>query len=128
MPAYLTLGATDDVVSNPAATAVFEANRARNAIWALAVEPGAGHFELSDASRNLTIGWMVTILELRLPLTPGTALTDIPEVSGWLGNRTTFEIAPYADYADNKLEASWLPSQGTAQAWKLFVTPRPPDP
>ena len=72
---------------------------------------------------------MDTILGLRLPQ-PGApgALRSIDQASGWLGNQTTFAIAPYANYADNKLDASWFPSQGTAQAWQAFVTPVPVTP
>jgi hypothetical protein len=74
---------------------------------------------------------MNTILALRLPptVTPGApvALRSIDEASGWLGHRTTFAIATYADYADNKLDASWFPSQGIAQAWQRFGAAPPPE-
>jgi hypothetical protein len=50
-------------------------------------------------------------------------LESITEASGWLGNRTSFAIAAYSAYVGNKLDASWFPSQETAQSWEGFVTP-----
>jgi hypothetical protein len=44
-----------------------------------------------------------------------------PTVPGWLGNRSTGAIAGFACYSDNKLLASWLPSEQTARDWQAMV-------
>lgn len=128
VPGYVVLAELDDVVDNQALTEFFVENRAEGALWSFAVEPGATHGPTSPALRTLLQNWMDMVLELRLPppVTAGTpvALRSIDEASGWLGHRTTYAIASYTGYADNKLEASWFPSQGTAEAWQGFVMGR----
>ncbi len=121
VPAYVLLAELDEVVPNAPLTAFFATNRAEGALWAYAIEPGTTHYESTPAAQSVIAQWMNTILGLRLP---PTVTPD--EASGWLGNVTTFAIAAYADYADDRLAASWFPSQGTAQAWHAFVT-MPPD-
>ena len=131
VPGYVLLAELDQIVDNNALTAFFAANRREGAIWSFAVEPGATHETTSSRARALMVDWMNTIFGLRLPPTvaPGVpvVLRSIDEASGWLGHRTSFAIAPYADYADDRLDASWLPSQGTAQTWHGFVTTPPTD-
>jgi dienelactone hydrolase len=127
VPGYVLLAEFDSVVSNPDLISFFASNRAEGARWSFAIEPGATHDTTSNRSRSLTVGWMNAIVGLRLPpsTTPGAPvdLNPIAETSGWLGNLTTFAIAAYADYTDNPLEASWFPSQQTAQFWQGFVMP-----
>jgi len=124
VPTYMVLAELDAVVSNPALTAAFEGNRAAGALWALAMERGVPHHSLSPLQREVTLSWMSTILEHRLPYEPGwDPLHGYLETAGWLGNRTTGRAAPWATYAGNRALASWLPSERTATEWETFVAP-----
>ncbi len=124
VPAYLFLGESDTPVpANHGLTRVFETNRAAGALWAVAVDPGAGH---TPVDVNLVGNWMSAVLEARLPAAPPpgspVALNALGENSGWLGNRQTFEIAPFDQYGGDPLQASWLPMMQTAQDWHALVS------
>ena len=119
VPAYLFIGQDDRDDNNENIEDFFVQNRADAALWAVAVEPGSGHYYVADVA--LQIEWMETVLRRRLPETPGPLL-PLDEADGWLGNRTTHVIAPYACYEGDKLAASWLPSEQTARDWQHFVS------
>jgi hypothetical protein len=123
VPGFIKLAELDDVVDNATTTEQFLTNRAAGAIWGLAVEHDVSHEILTDEARMVMVNWMATVAGLRLPASPGGALRSVDESSGWLGNRTTYEIAPYASYGGDPLEASWLLTAATAAEWKELVTP-----
>lgn len=126
VPGYFIFGEADMVLPAAAAqmTSLFQQHRANGAVWALAVEPGAGHDLVAD--HNLLFNWMEEVLTRRLPATtpPGTPvqLRALDAGSGWLGNRTTRAIAASACYSGDKLSASWLPSEQTARDWQTMVS------
>jgi hypothetical protein len=128
VPGYFIFGELDTVL--PAAGAYmtdrFAQHRASGAVWALAVERGAGHDHVADHS--LLFNWMDEVVRRRLPatITPGTAvqLRAIPAGSGWLGDRSSLAIAEDACYTGDKLIASWLPSEQTARDWQAMVSAR----
>lgn len=128
VPGYFIYGELDPVLPGAAAqmTALFERHRANGAIWALAVEPGAGHTAVADHS--LLFNWMGEVIRRRVPatITPGTPVTLLPitAASGWLGNWTSRAIGEYACYNGDKLTASWLPSEQTARDWQAMVSSR----
>lgn len=128
VPGFLVIGGADTENRCLNLTALFENNRPAGALWALAVEPGAGHTRVLDA--NLQFHWMDTVLESRLPATaaPGApvVLRTIPEESGWLGDRETAAVAPFHAYDKDKTQASWLPSAQVAADWSAFVSPGRP--
>ena len=122
VPTYVVLAELDASVDNTAITATFEANRAAGALWGLAMEPGVIHHSLSAVQREVTIGWMSTILDRRLaPHQWSGPLRSLAETHGWLGNRDTREAAPWAAYTGNRTTASWLPSERTAREWEALV-------
>jgi hypothetical protein len=121
VPTYMVLAELDAFVDNAALTAAFEGKRGAGALWALAKEPGVPHHSLTPAQRQVTINWISTILELRLPATSSDPLREIAETSGWLGNRATGAAAPWATYPGDRASASWLPSETTAREWETFV-------
>ena len=45
------------------------------------------------------------------------------ETSGWLGDQTTLEIAPWATFSGDPTAASWLLSPSVASSWKALGTP-----
>lgn len=126
VPGLVQLAELDQAVGTTAQTMFFEENRAEGALWALAVERGAGHTALSVEARTMLLQWMDVVLGRRLPAEPpsgaAVVLPALDEASGWLGDRTSYEIAAYADYVGDKRQASWLPSMAAAQVWKAFVS------
>ena len=128
VPGYFFVAETDPVVPTSRAiiTQQFEQNRAKGAVWSLAIEPGGSHEATADQA--LLFNWMPDVITRRLPATttPGTAVTLVPvdAASGWLGNRTSFAIAPDRCYGSDKLKASWLPSEQTARDWQAMVSSR----
>ena len=123
VPTYMNLAANDEVVSNEGTIFAFQTNRALGALWGIAVEPEIGHGQLTDESQAVATNWLRVMVGLRLPAAAGGALRNVTEDSGWLGNRATYEVAPFASYAGDPLVASWLPTQATAQEWRDLVTP-----
>ena len=128
VPGVLVIGGADTQGRCLNLTALFENNRPAGALWALAVEPGAGHTRVLDS--NLQFHWMNAVLEARLPAatTPGAPviLRSISEESGWLGDRETAAVAQFGNYDPDKARASWLPSAQVAADWSAFVSPGRP--
>lgn len=124
VPGYLFIGSEDAPNRALNITDVFEENRTQGALWALTIEQGAGHTPIDD--QTLLFNWMDAVLEARLPETPppgeAVVLRPIDEATGWLGNRSSFEIADYAGYDADRLQASWLPSMQTALDWQAFAS------
>ena len=126
VPTYMVLAELDAFVNNPALTAAFESNRSAGALWALALERGVPHHSLSPLQRQVTINWINTILEHQLPYEPGwDPLHGFAETSGWLGNRSTGDAAPWVTYTEDRSLASWLPTRETAEDWEGFVAGTP---
>ncbi len=121
VPAYMVLAELDAFVDSTGLVAAFVASRGAGALWGLAKELAVPHHSLSPLQRQVTIDWMSTILELRLPATPSEPLSEIAETSGWLGDRATGEAAPWVGYAGDRALASWIPSESTAGEWETLV-------
>ena len=117
VPAFLMQAELDAVADNAAIQGIFADNRTRGARWALAVEPGVGHGTATDAGNAAGLGWISAVLA-RLPATAGAPLVDFAESAGWLGDGTTLQIAPWADYTGNRAAASWHLSEHAALIWK----------
>ena len=124
VPTFVMQAELDIVRVNTAVQATFADNRSRGGLWALSVEPGVEHEEASSRGNGAAIGWIGNALALRLSATPGEPLIPLDQVSGWLGNQATLEIAPWSDYPGDRSTASWLPSETAATSWKLLGTPK----
>ena len=126
VPGYFIFGELDTVLPTAGAymTALFAQHRANGALWALAVERGAGHEHVGD--HNLLFNWMGDVITRRLPatITPGAPVQLRPVVSatGWLGDGSSSVIAEFGCYNGDKLSASWLPSEGAARNWQTMVS------
>ncbi|HUF35091.1 MAG TPA: carboxypeptidase-like regulatory domain-containing protein [Gemmatimonadales bacterium] len=123
VPTFVMQAELDEVVDNTRVRTTFSGNRSRGGLWALAVEPAVGHRVASTLGNGVAISWITTALELRLPTTSGEPLIALDEPSGWLGNPTTLEIAPWAEYPGDRSAASWLLSESAATSWKDLGTP-----
>ncbi len=121
VPGFFKLAELDEVADNRTITQTILANRSDGAIWELAVEPQLTHEYLTDNTRNTLVSWMKAVAGLRLPAAVSGSLRSVDASSGWVGNLTTYEIAPYASYVGDPLEASWLPTANTALQWQDLV-------
>jgi hypothetical protein len=123
VPTFVMQAELDQVVSNTTVRTTFSGNRSGGGLWALAVEPGVGHHVATSRGNTAAISWITTALTLRLPATPGDPLIALAQPGGWLGDQTTLEIAPWADYLGDRAAASWLLSESAATSWKDLGTP-----
>jgi hypothetical protein len=123
VPTFVMQAELDEVVDNAAVRTTFSGNRAYGGLWALAVEPGVGYHVATNRGNGAASGWISNALALRLPATPGDPPIGLDQPAGWLGNQTTLEIAPWADYPGDRPTASWLLSQSAATSWKSLGTP-----
>ena len=118
VPGYFLIGALDEQYRRDNITGEFEAGRAAGARWAISIDP-FHHGPILDF--DLMFDWIDAILEARLPPSPGAPLRAMAEADGWLGNRSTGAISPYACYGATRSSASWLPSQETALDWQRMA-------
>ena len=123
IPMFVMLAEIDEPAVNSAVQSTFLENRARGGLWSLAIEPGVAHAVATDRGNAANIGWIATALALRLPAIPGNPLIALAEPTGWLGNQSTRDIAPWADYQGDRAAASWLLSQSAALTWKDLGSP-----
>jgi hypothetical protein len=123
LPALLIIAGADDPQLNSFNRGVYSAHRDAGGLWAFAEEPGAPHLSLSTSAQDLYLAWIASVLEQRLPATPGGQLRTIDEESGWLGNLATFDIASWADYGGERSMAAWLPSEVAATRWRTVARP-----
>lgn len=100
-------------------TKLFDANRERQAPWALCREPG-GHG--IGKSRDVAEVFFKSAVAARLPKSGlDRGIQDIEQEAGWLGNNATGEIAPFDSFPGDADEASWFPDEGTAKAWQTAL-------
>jgi pimeloyl-ACP methyl ester carboxylesterase len=118
VPGYFLIGRFDAPHRSENITGVFQAGRAAGAPWALSIDE-LGHDPMADLDQMFA--WIDAVLTARLPATAGAPLRAMTETAGWLGNRTTGAIAPYACYGATRSSASWLPSRETALGWQRMA-------
>jgi pimeloyl-ACP methyl ester carboxylesterase len=118
VPGYFLIGGADTQARRENITAVFEAGRAAGAPWALSID-ALGHDPMADM--DLMFDWIDAVLTARLPETAGGPLRAVTETDGWLGDRSTGAISPYACYGSGRSAASWLPSRETALHWQRMA-------
>ena len=125
VPGHFLIGAMDAPYRRENITAVFEAGRAVEAPWAVSVD-AFQHGPVVDF--DLLFDWVDTVLAARLPGAAGAPLQAVKMTNGWLGDRRSGAISPYACFSSTPSGASWLPSVETALDWQrmaggTFVVP-----
>ena len=118
VPGYFLIGNLDEQYRRENITGVFEAGRAAGAPWAISIDP-LHHNPIMDF--DLLFAWIDAVLTARLPATAGAPLRSVTENVGWLGNRSSGAIAPFACYDATRSSASWLPSQTAALNWQRMA-------
>jgi pimeloyl-ACP methyl ester carboxylesterase len=111
----------------------FANGRAKGAFWAHAINPNPiwvtaptaysadveGH--APHDMRMIAIPWIEAGLTARLPLIDGSPLRPMDTSGAWLGDKTSFAIAPEASFSGNKLAACWFPNQDFAKKWAEYM-------
>ncbi len=118
VPGHFLIGQVDAPHRRENITAVFEAGRAAEAPWAVSIDPFQ-HGPIVDF--DLLFDWIDAVLAARLPLTPGAPLRAVTVTDGWLGDRSSGAISPYACFSSTRSSASWLPSEETALDWQRMA-------
>lgn len=52
---------------------------------------------------------------------PAAKLYKIDPQTGWLGDRDSYEVAPYREFKGNRAKAIWLPDEASAIAWQTYL-------
>jgi ankyrin repeat protein len=123
IPALLVAGGKDQQAGTEDAETFWKRGRSSSAPWTFAIEPEAPHAseEMFESSQDvMMIPWIASVLRQRLAL-DSTQLLRVDDTSGWLGNNRSGEIGPYAGFAGQAQEASWLPDERTARGWQSVL-------
>jgi pimeloyl-ACP methyl ester carboxylesterase len=118
VPGFFLIGRLDEPHRTANITPVFEAGRAAGAPWSLSID-AFGHGPIVDLP--LMFDWIDAVLTARLPATAGAPLRAMTETAGWLGNRSTGAVSPFACYGAARSSASWLPSREAALGWQRMA-------
>jgi pimeloyl-ACP methyl ester carboxylesterase len=118
VPGHFLIGKVDEQYRRENITAVFEGGRAAGAPWAVSTDPFQ-HGPIVDF--DLMFDWIDAVLAARLPLAPGGPLRAITVTDGWLGDRSSGAISPYACFSSVRSTASWLPSREAALDWQRMA-------
>ena len=109
VPTFMVLAELDAFVDNAALTAAFESNRRAGAFWALAEEDGVPHHSLSLTQRLMTLAWIGSVLDVRMPANGFAPPRDLAETDGWLGDPSTGDVSPWASYPGDRASAAGSP-------------------
>ncbi len=123
VPILCCIGKTDNPDWVETATKFYEQGRQGRAVWTLALHPSEGHGD--GATKPLAIAFLDEIIALRLgPPSPFSSSTPkkLTVSSGWLGDPASLETAAAATFKGKKREATWLPGEATAAAWKAYLS------
>jgi hypothetical protein len=150
IPGIVLSGENDKSYFSDQLTTVKKLRKENHARMHMIVEPGGGHWgEGSRGTKTLPIvmAFIRTAYHLRVPADADPSkgpprLIDAAEEKGWLGKNLDgvrvrdqkfqwswekpvvvgqlLEIAPYEQFAGDKSEASWLPTEEYARKWREF--------
>lgn len=127
VPGFLFVGEKDLQSRIETITGLFAVNRRGGAVWALVVEPGAGH--VVGQSRDLGALLFEEVLPIRLggAKPSGNELTPLGSVaggSGFVGDLKNGTVQPAASPGTPSAPNAWLPTERLAKAWQAVVSPR----
>jgi Poly(3-hydroxybutyrate) depolymerase len=124
VPILACIGKNDKPDWVATATKNYEAGRQGRAVWALALNPGEGHE--TGATKPLAVTFLDEVITLRLGPPDNMGSSGGPKKlsvsSGWLGDPSTLETAPASSFRGKKRDATWLPGELTAAAWKSYLS------
>ncbi len=122
VPGMLFVGGQDMWSRTAVITGLFAVNRRAGALWALAVEPSAGH--IYGKSRDVAMLFFEDVLALRLDRArPGT-MRAMAEPDGFVGDLEAKTFARAAGGPVNERTA-WLAGEHVARGWQAMMTGQP---
>ncbi|HYN07719.1 MAG TPA: hypothetical protein VES67_10035 [Vicinamibacterales bacterium] len=124
VPGFLFVGEKDLQSRIETITGLFAVNRRGGAIWALVVEPGAGH--VVGQSKDLGALLFEEALTLRLGAagTEPAALKSIAGAPGFVGDLKAGTFQPAPTPGTPAATNAWLPTERLAKAWQAVVAAR----
>jgi hypothetical protein len=128
IPILCCIGKNDKAEWVETACRNYEQGKQQRADWTLALHPTEGHE--GGATKPLAVAFLDEVITARLgppsaALSSGSPLKNLTSSAGWLGDPSTLEAAAYSGFQGKKREATWLPGEATAAAWKAYLTPSP---
>jgi hypothetical protein len=123
VPALLLTAGHDAPATIDAAETLWKTGRSMGAPWTLAMLPDAAHGSEEDlkSASPVMLSWMTAVIRQRTS-PGGGALRPVADPA-WLGDLRTREVAPETTFGGSKLDATWLPDEATARAWRVAVGP-----
>jgi poly(3-hydroxybutyrate) depolymerase len=121
VPGILFTGGKDLEFRTQTITGLFAVNRRAGALWALAEEPSAAH--VVGRSRDVALALFEDELALRGG--GGSALKDVNEKSGFLGDIKAKTYQPLGEDKVPNYPTAWLPTARVAERWQWLVTEKP---
>jgi pimeloyl-ACP methyl ester carboxylesterase len=121
IPALLFAGRNDDTVDEEEVEDLWRSGRSRNAPWTFVLRSDAPHrsVEALKKANDLAIPWITAVVRQRV--TPGgTGLRPVSDSTAWIGDHKTLEIASHGSSPGSRTDASWLPDETSARAWRAI--------
>ena len=129
VPSLMVVGEEDFDYRIENLTGIFLDHRPLGAKWALAMEPGAGHTQVTDHA--FLNAFFNTVTDLRINNETNVfepiSLNTLPDSIGWLGDQETFRIGSWDCYDGVLDSSSWFPARTIGEHWQDFVTILPTD-
>jgi len=127
VPGLLFAGEKDLPSRVETITGLFAVNRRGGAVWALVIEPGAGH--VVGQSRDLGALLFEEALSMRLPAAGSGAAGPASMISiaggpGFAGDLATHTYRPASQPGTPGAPNAWLVSERLARAWQAAMTPK----
>lgn len=122
IPGLLIAGELDEIAGVEDTLELWQMARAAGAPWTLAIQPDGPHGsrEFLERADVLLLPWVKAVVKARLP-SDGSKLLEVADLSTWVGDRETTEIAPIDQFTGSRSEGVWLPDEATARGWRIVV-------
>jgi hypothetical protein len=125
IPALLFAGRNDETAGVEDIQELWMSGRSMGAPWTFALRSDAPHrsVEALKKANDLAIPWITAVIRQRV--TPsGTGLRPVSDSAAWIGDHKTLEIASHGSFSGSKTDASWLPDETSARAWRVVSAAR----
>jgi pimeloyl-ACP methyl ester carboxylesterase len=120
IPALLFAGGNDETAGVEDIQELWKSGRSMGAPWTFALRSDAPHRSVEALKRanDLAIPWITAVFRQRIA--PSSArLRSVSDSSGWIGDQRSLEIALHGSFSGSKTDASWLPDETSARAWRV---------
>jgi hypothetical protein len=120
IPALLFAGRNDEQAGVEDIQTLWKNGRSIGAPWTFVLRSDAPHssVEALKKANHLAIPWITAVFRERLPA-PGAGLRRLSDSAAWMGDQETLAIASHGSFSGSKTDASWLPDETSARAWRV---------